>query len=52
MGGHYGAKRKTIKNLEIVRIDAERNLLLIKGSIPGHNGSFVQVQSARTGVKK
>lgn len=52
MSGHYGAKRKTIKNLEIVRVDADRNLLLIKGSIPGHNGSFVQVQTARTGVKK
>jgi len=52
MSGHYGAKRKTIKNLEIVRIDAERNLLLIKGSIPGHNGSFVQVQTARTAAKK
>lgn len=52
MSGHYGAKRKTVKNLELMRVDAERNLLLIKGSIPGHNGSFVQVQSARTGVKK
>ena len=52
MGGHYGAKRKTVKNLEVMRVDAGRNLLLIKGSIPGHNGSFVQVQTARTGVKK
>lgn len=52
MSGHYGAKRKTVKNLEIMRVDAERNLLLIKGSIPGHNGAFVQVQTARTGVQK
>lgn len=52
MGGHYGAKRKTMKNLEVMRVDGARNLLLIKGSIPGHNGSFVQVQTARTGVKK
>lgn len=52
MSGHYGSKRKTIKNLEIVRVDTERNLLLIKGSIPGHNGSFVQVRTARTGVQK
>ena len=52
MGGHYGAKRKTIKNLEIVRVDTDRNLLLIKGSIPGAIGGFVQVRSARTGVKK
>ena len=52
MGGHYGAKRKTMKNLEVMRVDGARNLLLIKGSLPGHNGSFVQVQTARTGVKK
>ncbi|MDA8592823.1 50S ribosomal protein L3 [Planctomycetota bacterium] len=52
MSGHYGASRKTVKNLEIMRVDADRNLLLIKGSVPGHNGSFVQVQTARTGVKK
>jgi len=52
MSGHYGASRKTVKNLEIMRVDADRNLLLIKGSVPGHNGAFVQVQTARTGVKK
>lgn len=52
MGGHYGAERKTVKNLEIMQIDANRNLLLIKGSIPGHNGGFVQVRTARTGAKK
>ena len=52
MSGHYGASRKTVKNLEVMRVDADRNLLLIKGSVPGHNGSFVQVQTARTGVKK
>ena len=42
----------TVQGLEVVRVDAERNLLLIKGSVPGHNGAFVQVQTARTGVKK
>ena len=52
MSGHYGAKRKTVKNLEVIRVDAARNLLLIKGSIPGYNGSFVQIQTARTGVVK
>ncbi len=52
MGGHFGAVRKTVKNLEIMRVDSDRNLLLIKGSIPGSNGGFVQVRTARTGVKK
>lgn len=52
MSGHYGAKRKTVKNLQVVRVDTERNLLLVKGSIPGANGSFVQVRTARTGQKQ
>lgn len=52
MGGHYGAKRHTTKNLEILRIDSERNLLFVRGSVPGPRGGFVQIQSAKTGVKK
>ena len=52
MSGHYGAKRKTTTNLEILRVDQDRGLLFVKGAIPGPNGGFVQVQSARTGVKK
>ncbi|MEZ6014049.1 MAG: 50S ribosomal protein L3 [Planctomycetota bacterium] len=52
MSGHYGATRETVKNLEIVRVDLERNLLLIKGSVPGHNGGFVQIRVAKTGMPK
>ena len=52
MSGHFGHKRQTMKNLEVVRIDADRNLLYLRGSVPGPNGGFVQVQTARTGVKK
>lgn len=52
MSGHFGHERATTKNLEIVRVDAERNLLFLKGAVPGPNGGFVQVQTARTGVKK
>jgi len=52
MSGHYGAKRQTTKNLEILRIDSERGLIFIKGAIPGPNNGFVQVSSARTGIKK
>lgn len=50
--GHYGNARKTVKNLEVLRIDTERNLILIKGSVPGPRGGFVQVRTARTGSKK
>ena len=39
--GHMGRERITVQNLEIVRSDAERNLLLIKGAIPGANGGLV-----------
>jgi large subunit ribosomal protein L3 len=50
--GHYGNKRHTTKNMEILRVDAERNLLLVKGSVPGPNGGLVQVRTARTGARK
>lgn len=52
MSGHYGAKRHTTKNLEVVRVDPGRGLLFIRGAVPGPVGGFVQVQTARTGVKK
>ena len=44
MSGHMGNVRRTAQNLEVVRIDAERNLLLIKGAVPGHKGGRVVVQ--------
>ncbi|MBY5923595.1 50S ribosomal protein L3 [Ferrimonas balearica] len=46
MAGHMGAERVTTQNLEVVRIDAERNLLLVKGAIPGANGGDVIVKPA------
>lgn len=49
MAGHMGAERVTVQNLEIVRVDAERNLLLVKGAIPGAPGGDVVVRPA---VKK
>ena len=39
--GHMGSERITVQNLEVVRVDAERNLLLVKGAIPGAKGSLV-----------
>ena len=46
MSGHMGNVQKTIQNLEIVRVDSERNLLLIKGAVPGSKGGRVIVRPA------
>jgi len=46
MAGHMGNVRRTVQNLEIVRVDAERNLLLIRGAIPGARGGNVIVTPA------
>ena len=46
MAGHMGNVRRTVQNLEVVRVDAERNLLLIKGAVPGHRGGRVVVRPA------
>ncbi|MCL2841338.1 MAG: 50S ribosomal protein L3 [Defluviitaleaceae bacterium] len=45
MPGHMGARRTTIQNLEIVRTDAEKNLILVKGAIPGIKGALVTIKS-------
>ena len=49
MPGQYGGDRVTVQNLEVVKVDAERNLLMIKGAIPGANGSLVMVRDAVKG---
>lgn len=46
MAGHMGAEQVTIQNLEVIRVDVERNLLLIKGPVPGAPGGDVIVRSA------
>ena len=46
MSGHMGNVRRTVQNLEVVRVDAERNVLLIKGAVPGHAGGKVIVRPA------
>ena len=46
MSGHMGNVRRTAQNLEVVRVDADRNLLLIKGAVPGHSGGKVLVRPA------
>lgn len=46
MGGHMGAKRKTVQNLKVVAVDVQDKLLAVSGAIPGANGSYVIVKSA------
>ena len=43
--GQMGGERVTVQNLEVVRVDAERNLLLVKGAVPGAKGGLVCVKS-------
>ena len=57
MPGQYGNERVTVQNLEIVRVDAERNLLFVKGGLPGAKGSLVIIKDSiksqkRVAVKK
>ena len=50
MPGHYGHERVTIQNLEVVKVDSARNILLIKGCIPGPRGTVVTVNESVKGV--
>ena len=51
MPGHYGVERVTIQNLDIVKVDSERNILLVKGCIPGPKGSIVTIKEAKKVTK-
>lgn len=46
MPGHMGSERVTVQNLEVVRVDAEKNLILVKGAVPGPRKSLVTVREA------
>ena len=46
MPGHYGHETVTVQNLKVVRVDADRNFILVKGSIPGPKNSMVTIKSA------
>ena len=46
MPGHYGSERVTVQNLEIVKVDTARNVLLVKGAIPGAKGGIVTIQKS------
>ncbi len=44
MAGHYGNERVTVRNLDIVRIDADNHLILVRGAVPGPNGGLVMIR--------
>ena len=46
MSGRYGNERVTIQNLQIVKVDPERNILLIKGAVPGIKGSLLTIKES------
>ncbi len=46
MAGHYGAERITTQNLQVVKTDVERGLIMIKGSVPGSKGGYVMIRDA------
>jgi len=47
MAGHMGVQRVTVRNLEIVSVDEEDNVLMVKGAIPGPNGGYVMVRRSK-----
>lgn len=51
MPGHMGSVRRTVQNLSVVKIIAEKNLLLVKGAVPGANGDTIVVRTAKKGQR-
>lgn len=47
MPGHMGTNRVTVRNLVVARVDEERNLLYVRGAVPGHNGGEIEVRKAK-----
>jgi ribosomal protein L3 len=51
MGGRMGGDRVTVKNLEVVRVDEENNLLVVKGAVPGAQGAYLVVRRSRAPIR-
>jgi large subunit ribosomal protein L3 len=49
--GHMGSDRVTVKNLKVVRVDKERNLLLVRGAVPGAPGATLLLRRSSRGAK-
>lgn len=52
MAGHYGDERKTIKGIQVIRVIPERNVLLLKGSVPGARNGLLQIRTPKFGQLK
>ncbi len=52
MAGHMGDRRATVRNLEVVQVDPDRNLLLLKGPVPGGKRGLVMVQQAKKSLRQ
>lgn len=52
MPGHMGSRRTTVLNLKVAMVDPERNLLVVKGAVPGAKGGLVTIKSAVKGMKR
>ena len=46
MSGHYGAERVTVQNLEVIKIDEQRNLVYVRGAVPGHRSSYLLLRKS------
>ncbi|MFP6582083.1 MAG: 50S ribosomal protein L3 [Candidatus Hydrogenedentota bacterium] len=51
MPGHYGSTKTTVQNLEVVNVDTDKNLLIVRGSVPGANGGLVVVNKSVKGAR-
>lgn len=51
MPGHMGNRRSTTQNIEVVRVDAEKNIVMIRGSVPGANGGLVELRKTVKGAQ-
>jgi large subunit ribosomal protein L3 len=49
MAGRMGGKRANVQNLEVVKVDAERNLLVVKGAVPGPKNGILTIERAAKG---
>jgi large subunit ribosomal protein L3 len=52
MAGHYGDERVTAQNITILVVDRERNLLVVRGSVPGHNNAYVTIRKSKKAARK
>jgi large subunit ribosomal protein L3 len=50
MAGHMGNRKITVKNLEVIQVDTERNLLMVKGGVPGSPNGLLTIRRTGKGV--